>query len=207
MKALARFLPLLFMTLAVVAAPEGTFAADGSTAHSVGDELIGTAAPEFVGLQWVNRPALTLHALRGKVVFIRFWFMNCTYCEKSAPTLNYLYSKYAPQGLVVIGIHHPKSSERSVRSPDTVAKAAKQFGFKFPIALDNDWQTVRRYWTDKHPGQATSASFLLDKGGKIVWYHQGGTLALPGRDVQGPNDSPSLSLERHLRALLSEGKR
>ena len=40
-----------------------------------GASLIGTPAPELVGLRWLQGGPLTMAKLRGNVVLIRFWGM------------------------------------------------------------------------------------------------------------------------------------
>src|ERR1700722_1351067 len=74
-----------------------------------GKELIGQQAPEFSGLKWLNTPPLSMQSLHGKVVLIRFWLIDCPLCSGSAQALNEIYEKYRNKGVVVIGIHHPKS--------------------------------------------------------------------------------------------------
>lgn len=34
---------------------------------------VGSAAPEVTGGPWINSPALSLAALRGRVVLVEFW--------------------------------------------------------------------------------------------------------------------------------------
>ncbi len=74
-----------------------------------GGALVGTRAPELEGLTWIQGGPLTLAALRGHPVLIRFWTDGCQYCHDSAPSLIALHQKYAERGLVVLGVHHPKS--------------------------------------------------------------------------------------------------
>lgn len=38
-----------------------------------GDLPLGSAAPEIAGGPWINSPALTTAALRGKVALVEFW--------------------------------------------------------------------------------------------------------------------------------------
>lgn len=97
-----------------------------------GAELIGKPAPGLSGLTWLNSGPLRIEDLRGKVVLIRFWLVGCPYCENTAPALAGLHGKYGGDGLVVIGIHHPKS-ERT-KDDALVLKAAKGLGFGFPVA-------------------------------------------------------------------------
>jgi peroxiredoxin len=137
--------------------------------------LIGTPAPEFADdLQWANCPPLTMAKLRGHPVFIRFWYRNCAMCQATAPVMNELYDDYAKDGLVVIGIHHAKTSLGDKISD--VAKAAEEAGFKFPVAVDNSWHTVSSFWIRSASRAYSSASFLIDKNGIIVWGHDMGRL-------------------------------
>src|SRR5262252_6440697 len=87
-----------------------------------GRELLGTPAPEWKGIHWLQGGPLTIANLKGKVVLLRFWLLDCPYCERTAPALRELYSKYRDQGLVVVGLHHPKSEE--ARDVARVADAA-----------------------------------------------------------------------------------
>jgi tetratricopeptide (TPR) repeat protein/peroxiredoxin len=164
-----------------------------------GADLIGTKAPEFSGLKWIGTP-YTLTQLRGKVVLIRFWLADCSLCSNSAPALNSLYKRYGSKGLVVIGIHHPKSA--SVRDQAVVEQAAKRNGFNFPIAIDNNWQTINSLWLrgKKHP--FTSASLLIDRNGIIRWVHPGGELLLDaGGD--GKSETAFASLDYEVQQLLA----
>jgi peroxiredoxin len=159
-------------------APLSSSASDWHPAK--GQELLGTPAPEFRGLSWVQGGPLTLAQLRGKPVLIRFWLAGCPLCENSAEALNYLDQKYGPSGLVVIGIHHPKSE--AVKSAAVVQEAAQKLGFKFAIAQDNGWQTINAIWLRDAKRKFTSATLLLDKNGRICWLHDGGILHMEGED-------------------------
>jgi peroxiredoxin len=140
-------------------------------------ELIGTAAPEFAkDLEWVNCKPMTMNESRGHPVFIRFWYRNCAMCVASAPAMNELQNKYAKDGLIVIGIHHSKTTTGD-RIAD-VAKAANDLGYKFPIAIDNSWNTIEKFWIHSSARNYSSASFLIDKNGTIVWGHDLGRLEI-----------------------------
>ncbi len=109
-----------------------------------GVDIIGTRAPEFEGLTWLNTEPLTINDLEGKVVLVRFWLVGCPFCINSAPSLVEFHKKYSELGLVIIGIHHPKSKE--TMDNNLVKKRAKVFGFEFPIAQDLEWKTINSYW-------------------------------------------------------------
>jgi peroxiredoxin len=155
-------------------------------ASAKADELIGTAAPEFTGLAWLGGHPLTVAGLRGKVVLIRFWTDGCPYCTHTAPALNGLHRRYAPAGLTVIGIYHPKPPGH--RPEAMIADAARRLGFQFPVAIDASWDTLRRWWLDRGDRPWTSVSFLLDRQGRIRFVHPGGEYypgeGAPGRDYE-----------------------
>ncbi|CAN5118853.1 hypothetical protein BH10CYA1_BH10CYA1_34950 [soil metagenome] len=171
-----KWIPTLSFLILSVFAGVSSYAA--SWQPSEGQELVGTAAPEFEGLEWINSAPFTLHGLQGKVVLIRFWLADCPLCENSAAALNYLNEKYETAGLVVIGIHHAKSE--ATKKTSVVEKSAKRLGFKFPIAQDTDWKTIDAFWLGKTKRKYTSATFLIDKAGLICWLHDGGTLSMSG---------------------------
>jgi thiol-disulfide isomerase/thioredoxin len=149
------------------------------------DTLVGVIdrpAPAFEVSQWFNSSPLTLDQLRGKVVLVR-WFMgpSCPFCSATAPTLRALHERYAAQGLAVIGMYHHK--EETPLDPKQVAGWVKHFGYQFPVAIDKDWATLRRWWLDRHERSFTSVSFLLDKAGVVRRVHLGGTIAPDGADI------------------------
>lgn len=75
-------------------------------------------------------------------------------------------SKYADQGLVVIGNHYPEFNYE--KDLDNLAQAVADLGIEYPIAQDNDGKTWRafgnRYWPTK---------YLIDKRGRIRYRHIG----------------------------------
>ena len=137
-----------------------------------GRELLGKPAPELVGIQWIQGGPLDLAALRGKVVLVRFWLTGCPLCAATAPALRELDEHYRAQGLVVVGIHHPKSAD--VRDSAVVRRAVRGFGWAFPVGIDNDWKTVRAYGVGTHFRRFTSISVLFDRRGIIRFVHDGG---------------------------------
>jgi thiol-disulfide isomerase/thioredoxin len=144
--------------------------------------VIDQPAPPWQVSQWFNSPPLSLEQLRGKVVFVR-WFMgpSCPFCSATAPTLRALHERYAKKGLAVIGMYHHK--EETPLDPQQVEGWIKHFGYQFPVAIDQDWTTLRRWWLDGHDRSYTSASFLIDKTGVVRRVHLGGTIAPEGDDI------------------------
>jgi peroxiredoxin len=169
------------------AAPRAASWADlGHVAHGdagdpdSGAELLGHEAPEWRFDHWIGAP-LEGESLRGKVVLVR-WFMSteCPYCSATAPALVQLHQEYAARGLVVIGMYHHKRPEPL--TVDAVRGWARDFGFAFPVAVDHDWATLKRWWLGARERRFTSVSFLVDKRGVIRHIHPGGTLAPASAD-------------------------
>ena len=69
-----------------------------------GNALIGIRPGGWTARDWINSEPLTLEALRGKVVLVRWWTApGCVFCEASAPALNDFWRRYGSRGLVVVG--------------------------------------------------------------------------------------------------------
>lgn len=170
-----------FVSVVVAAAPIA--AATPLSRSGEGRALIGKPAPPWFASEWLGSPPLDLADLRGKVVLVR-WFMSsdCPYCTASAPALNQLHRDFKDRGLVVVGMYHHKNPEPL--DPKQVSGWARDFGFQFPIAIDRDWRTLRRWWLDGHDRPFTSVTFLIDQKGMIRRIHPGGTMALGTRDFR-----------------------
>jgi thiol-disulfide isomerase/thioredoxin len=122
-------------------------------------------APALPETGWLNTPEnkpLRLEELRGKVVLVEFWTFACYNCRNQLPYVKAWHEKYAAQGLVVIGVHTPELEHE--RNPENVKKAVRELGITFPVVLDNDFATWRRYKNEYWP-----AAYLVDAGGNIVY--------------------------------------
>ena len=152
-------------------------------AASAGQALLGKPAPEWQATNWLNTAPLTLRDLRGKVVLVRWWTApDCPYCAATAPALNEFFRAYHSQGLEVIGFYHHKSSEPL--KPEAVEQYARNFGFKFPVAIDPGWRTLNEWWLDRGVQQWTSVSFLIDRKGIIRHLHPGGQYVKGDKDYK-----------------------
>src|SRR5205809_1338747 len=159
------------------------------------EKPIGTKPPEWQAEHWLNSEPVSLRDLRGKVVLVRWWTApGCPYCKATAPALNDFYRQYHKRGLEVIGFYHHKS-DNPLRVED-VKKYARQFGFKFPGAIDTDWRTLKRWWLETGDRGWTSVSFLIDRRGVIRLIHPG------GQYVKG--DKAYADLRAKIEGLLAE---
>ncbi|WP_369302209.1 cytochrome c biogenesis protein DipZ [Pseudomonas sp. N2-5-1-1] len=125
------------------------------------------ALPALDGaVQWLNSPPLSAEALKGKVVLVDFWTYSCINCLRSLPYVKAWAAKYHDQGLVVIGVHAPEFAfERDVSN---VAKAMKDLGITYPVAIDNNYKIWRAFNNQYWP-----AHYFADAKGQIRYHHFG----------------------------------
>ena len=162
------------------AAPPGVSAervAIGPDAETIDARtIVGKPAPAW-DVDWMGAAPIAPADLRGQVVLVRWFTEGCHYCASTAPTLAALHQELGGKGLRVIGMYHHKSLE--ALDPAHVQSFARdELGWKFPIAIDRDWKTLRAWWP--HKG-FTSVSFLVDKKGIVRFVHTGGSYK-PGSD-------------------------
>jgi peroxiredoxin len=156
---------------------------------AAGLSILGKPVPEWPAKpqeKWVQGGPLTLADLRGRVVLIRFFMdADCPLCRGTAPALNEFHGEFASRGLVVVGMYTPKPRPR----PVTVARAreyVEAYGFRFPVAVDDDWSALRRLWLDRVPdADYTSASLLIDRSGILRHVHEGGLFAKDAESGEG----------------------
>jgi len=124
-------------------------------------------APELTNDIWLNVDApLRLADLRGKVVIIDMWTFGCINCQHVIPSLKDWHSKYADQGLVIIGNHFPEFSYEADLA--NVKEAVTRSGIEYAVAQDNEGETWQAYKNHYWP-----ALYLIDKKGHIRYVHIG----------------------------------
>ena len=135
-----------------------------------GSDVLGTSFDLEAIERWVGTPPPTGSAAPGATL-VRFWTDTCPFCEASLPALQSIANEYRDQGLVTVGLYHPKPP-RDV-SDEEVSAAAAERGFSEYLGVDRDWEVLSSVWLDSGRRDATSASFLLDAEGKIRFVHPG----------------------------------
>ena len=127
----------------------------------------GVPAPEFQGIhKWLNSEPLTIAGLKGKVVLVDFWTYTCINCIPTFPYLANWNSRYAEDGLVIVGMHSPEFEFEKITA--NVAASARSAGLVYPIAQDNSFATWNAYGNRFWP-----AKYLVDKDGVIRYTHFG----------------------------------
>ncbi|WP_314001391.1 TlpA disulfide reductase family protein [uncultured Paenibacillus sp.] len=117
---------------------------------------IGFQAPEFE-LKALDGGSYSLASLNGKPVLINFWASWCNPCRLEAPELVRLYAKYKGQ-IEVYAVN--------LTSDDTVKGAAafaEEFGFTFPVLLDEKGTASKSYKIKSIP-----TTYFVDGNGQIL---------------------------------------
>ena len=137
-----------------------------AVAQQPDDAFVGQMAPELKVGEWFNSEPLSLEGLRGKVVLLDFWAWDCPECAQALPYVSEWHSKYAGQGLVIIGVHTPRIEYEKDIGKLQEAIAAKKI--QYPVATDHEYLT----WLD-YLNNAWPSHFVVDQAGVIQLSHTG----------------------------------
>lgn len=123
----------------------------------------GAMAPDWK-LQNLDGKTVQLSDFKGKVVVLDFWATWCPPCRGEIPGFIALQKQYEHQGLVVVGVSLDQGG------PGVVSSFAKTEGMNYPIVMGDD--DVAAEYGDI---QAIPTTFVIDRSGKVVAKHEGGT--------------------------------
>jgi peroxiredoxin len=97
----------------------------------------------------------TLSELRGKIVLVNFWATTCGPCRLEMPDLDWFYTHFQSQGLVVLSI----TSEDAF----TVGPFITNLGYHPPVLIDTGGKVAKQFHVDGVP-----RTFLFNRDGKLV---------------------------------------
>ena len=115
-------------------------------------------APALSASTWLNGKP-TAASLRGKVVLVDVFTVDCINCQNVVPNLRKLDAQ-KDSGLAIVGIHSPETPAERQRS-HVVAELTAQ-GIVWPVAIDNDFAIWRDYGVTAYPTE-----LIFDKHGKL----------------------------------------
>jgi thiol-disulfide isomerase/thioredoxin len=115
---------------------------------------------------WVNSTPLSAEQLRGKVVVIDFWAMECGNCLAALPHVKALESEFRSRNAVVIGVHTPELASERIES--NVRDAVRRLGIVYPVAIDGDYRIWKAFNNQYWP-----AVYIVDAHGRIRYHHFG----------------------------------
>lgn len=126
------------------------------------NSYLGKAPPEIVSTkdQWLNTSeALTLAALKGKVVWLEFGFLKCPPCQKMVPVMARWHKENSDKGLVILDI-----DDGGVDDLDEVKKDVAEKGIRYPLLWDKDSKNCEKYGLQVFP-----RAYLIGVDGTVVW--------------------------------------
>jgi thiol-disulfide isomerase/thioredoxin len=128
-------------------------------AEAANDPRIGRPF-EFAFQDAVSGEPVTSAGLRGRVLVIDFWATWCPPCVAAMPKMKELYEKYAPQGVVFIGVSH-----------DDAGPAGLQKLLSFVAANEIPW--AQYHQANRELSRAWNVSgipsvFVVDQEGRVV---------------------------------------
>jgi len=136
---------------------------------------VGTPAQDFT-LTTTDGRTVSLEQFRGKPVWIVFGASWCAACQAEVPEIEAAYEKYAPKGLVVLGVNINEGQ-------DAVRGYASRVGLTYRVGADDQSAIADAYRVSAIP-----AHFFVDPDGVLREVRQGGL----------STDGASASVERVL---------
>jgi thiol-disulfide isomerase/thioredoxin len=83
----------------------------------------------------------------GKVVLLNFWATWCGPCVSEIPALEALYEKYAPDGLVIVGVSIDSSTDGVNPPTSLVSSFVSSHGMSYPVLMDRpSWRAIETYY-------------------------------------------------------------
>ncbi len=120
-------------------------------------------APPFK-LPDLDGKSVQLSDFKGKVVLLNFWATWCPPCRAEIPDLVALQQRYAPRGVVVLGISLDQGG------PAKVASFVKRIGINYPVLMGNRDIALAYGGIEVVP-----TSFVIDRKGNVAGALRGAT--------------------------------
>lgn len=136
----------------------------------------GGQAPVPLQLRDLDGNAISLDALKGKVVLLNFWATWCEPCREEIPALNRLQQKFGARGLRIVGVDIGEGAPR-------IHQFTEQIPIQYTLWRDED-SVATKTWRVK----VLPASFLIDRNG-MLRYQLVGDAKWDEAGPQGPIDA------------------
>jgi hypothetical protein len=137
-------------------------------------QLIGKPAPPLPAGEWLNSKPLAWADLRGKIVILKFWAVNCAPCYNEIAALSGTADretdskksdkKPAETPIVYIGVHTLGTHRKEIE------KVASKYKLAAPICIDREG-TDKSSWGEFFTGcqvYAMPTSVAVDEQGRIL---------------------------------------
>jgi len=146
--------------------------------------FVGRPAPMLREDEFLGAKLPSAAKLKGQPVLLFFWAHWCGDCKAEAPIIAQLRSEFAAKGLSVIGptrlYGYTAQIENATSSDELAYIDAVRHRFYFGL-LDMP-VPIGKYNFDVYGASTTPTLVLLDRTGKVAWYHPG---AVPYAELKG----------------------
>ncbi len=172
-------LPFVAIVVALCAlGPGASRAALPGSLHQENFNLYPVPCPaNDMSLRDLGGRAVSLSALRNKVVILNFWKIDCPPCSQEKPILERIYRKYAAKGLAIVAVNLVDRRDRQV---SYVRKGKYSFTFAcdpdhgFSVRSHTLASGVATSFVVNHRAEAiyevpgVPTTYLIDRKGRVV---------------------------------------
>jgi thiol-disulfide isomerase/thioredoxin len=146
--------------------------------------LQGRVAPALKSEQSLGAALPPAAQLRGSPVLLFFWAHWCADCKAEAPIITQLRSEFAAKGLKVIGPtrYYGYTAQQEHAAPADELQYIDAVRRRFYSGLLDMPVPISKYNFDTYGASTTPTLVLLDRAGKVAWYHPG---AVPYAELRG----------------------
>lgn len=149
---------MLNLIKSIVAIFTVAFSAVAPEAPAIGaKEMEGKALPAFE-MTTVEGKRFTNSTAKGKPMVIDFWASWCGPCKSVAPVLQELHTKYAKDGLIIVGAN----GREETAGPGVARSYAKTHKYGYTFTHTND--ALMKDWGIN----GVPTLILVDRSGKVV---------------------------------------
>lgn len=115
----------------------------------------GIKAPDF-SLKDENGKTINLQSLKGNVVVLNFWGINCHSCKEEFPELEKVHQKYKNQNVKFFAI------VIDTKDKNIILDRKKNWGFSIPVLFADE------YVMEKYRIIGTPITYILDKNLEVI---------------------------------------
>jgi thiol-disulfide isomerase/thioredoxin len=144
----------------------------------------GKLAPPLQSEQSLGGNLPSQAELKGSAVLLFFWAHWCADCKAEAPIIRQLRTEFAPKGLKVIGPtrYYGYTAQIEHARPSDELQYIDAVRHRFYSGLLDMPVPISKYNFDIYGASTTPTLVLLDRAGKVAWYHPG---AVPYDELRG----------------------
>lgn len=148
-----------YIKITIVTILFNIFSSLNITAQSkVENSLIGMNAPVF-SVKDIQGNKKSLNSLKGKIIILNFWFIECKPCVREIPELNNLVKKYKNDNVEFIGFSGNGSMQ--------INSFLKEQDFLYNI-VPNSKSVIKDYRISSYP-----TNIIIDQNAKVVYVTKG----------------------------------